>query len=113
MPDRIEELATAQLAAYNRADLDGFVACYHPDVAVWQGETLQLRGRAAFREAYAAKFAAGGFGATVDARVLAGAHCVEREHWWVDGAEGRSEGTILVRYTVADDLIAVVQFLRA
>ena len=32
----IAQLAQAQLDAYNAADLDAFIACYHPDVVVME-----------------------------------------------------------------------------
>ena len=41
----IAELAQRQLAAYNTADLDGFCACYHPQVAVWDDTSETLRRR--------------------------------------------------------------------
>lgn len=106
------ELAERQLAAYNAADLDAFVACYHPDVVVRWGAEVEAEGRSAFRERYADLFARGGFGASVPARVAEGAHVVDRELWWrLDPETGdRSEGALLVHYTVRDDLIAEVHF---
>ena len=108
----IEELAIRQLAAYNRADLDAFCACFHPQVQVWDGEVQVLTGHEAFRQRYAATFARGRFGAAVDQRLISGVHCVDREQYWVDGAEGRTSGEVLVRYRLVDDTIGVVQFLR-
>lgn len=111
----IETLATLQLAAYNRADLDAFCACFHADVTVLAADGgVRTRGMAAFREAYAGLF--GGFrdvSATVDARVGLGPHLVERERWSrVDRHTGaRSGGEVLVRYTEGDGLIRWVQFL--
>ena len=105
----IVKLATEQLAAYNRADLDAFCACYHPDVRVFNGEKEKPRGIDAFRERYVKLFAAGGFGASVPTRVALGDHCVDLEHWWRDGGKN---GKVLVRYTERDGLIGTVQFLR-
>jgi len=105
----ITKLAIKQLEAYNRADLDGFCACYHPDVRVFSGETEKPPGIDAFRERYVKMFAKGGFGASVPTRVSHGDHCVDLEHWWRD--EGKT-GEVLVRYTEKDGLIGVVQFLR-
>jgi hypothetical protein len=34
----IERLAQQQLDAYNRADLNAFVACYHPEVRILNGK---------------------------------------------------------------------------
>lgn len=110
--ERIEALAIAQLDAYNRAHLADFASCYHPDVRVFDGEVLQYVGRDELSERYGPKFAAGGFGGTVDERLVCGGTVVEHEKYWVDTPTGRIEGEVLVRYTLRDDLIGVVQFLR-
>src|SRR5690606_15825246 len=77
----IEALAARQLEAYNAADLDAFCACYHAEVRVLDGEEELLRGAEAFREQYRSKFAAGGFGATVEARMVVGRHCFDDERY--------------------------------
>lgn len=108
----ISTLAQRQLDAYNAGDLDAFVACYHPDVVVWEDGEVSVRGRAAFRERYEDLFAGGGFGASVPGRLAEGPHCVDLEVWWRAPADGpRREGRILVRYTERDGLIGEVQFL--
>jgi hypothetical protein len=109
----ISALAARQLDAYNAGDLDAFVACYHPDVVVREGEEITVEGRAAFRERYADLFARGGFGADVPGRLTEGRNCVDLERWWrLDPESGdRSEGLILVRYAERDGLIGEVQFL--
>jgi len=110
----IRELAAQQLDAYNAADLDAFAACYHPDVTVYQGEEQQFQGRETLRERYRTMFEEWSFGATVSKRLDMGAHCIDLEHWWrVDPANNkRSEGDLLVRYTMRDNLIGIVQFLK-
>ncbi len=109
----ISDLATRQLAAYNASDLDAFVACYHEDIRVLDGEEETLRGREAFRERYRGLFELWSFGAEVPRRVHVGQHCVDYETWWrIDPDSGeRSEGVLLVRYVERDDLIGLVQFL--
>lgn len=109
------DLAARQLAAYNRADIDAFCACYHPDVVVLDADgEVSVKGIEAFRARYAGKFAAGGFGAVVPERMALGRHCVDLEHyWWLDTDGHRQEGSVLVRYTISDERIAVVQFLRS
>lgn len=110
--DRIVALATRQLDAYNAADLDGFCSCYHADVRVFSGGELRAEGAETFRGLYEAKFAQGGFGGTVPRRVERGDVCVEEEHYWVDGPNGRIEGALLVEYTLKDDRIGTVRFFR-
>lgn len=108
-------LAARQLEAYNRADLDAFCACYHDEVVVLsaQGEIV-VSGIGPFRARYAGKFAAGGFGAAVPERISLGEHCVDRERYWATDPEtgDRREGEVLVRYTVQDGRIAIVQFFH-
>ena len=110
----IEDLAQQQLDAYNRSDLDAFVACYHPDVRVFNGNEHSLSGIDAFRERYRTLFNEWQFGASVPQRMSLNTHCVDFETWWrVDPNTGeRSEGTILVRYEECDGRIRTVQFLR-
>lgn len=109
----IQALAARQLHAYNQGDLDAFVACYHPEVQVLEGEECTVEGREAFRRRYEDLFAAGGFGAEVPQRLVQGRHCVDLEQWWrLDRDSGaRRGGALLVRYTERDGLIGTVQFL--
>lgn len=48
-----EDIVQAQVEAYNAQDIEAFLACYHPECEFvpWNGE-VDLRGHAAFREAY-------------------------------------------------------------
>ena len=109
----IAQLAQAQLDAYNAADLDAFIACYHPEVVVMEADEVSFSGREVMRERYRDLFADWTFGASVPERLVVGDHCVDRELYWrVDPETAeRSEGEVLVRYTAADGLIARVQFL--
>ena len=109
----IAELAARQLAAYNAADLEAFVACYHEDVRVLRGEEESLRGREALRERYRGLFEDWSFGAEVPQRLHLGQHCVDYETWWriAPDSDERMEGAVLVRYMERDGLIGLVQFL--
>ncbi len=110
----IEQLAQQQLDAYNRSDLDAFVACYHPDVRVLNGDELSISGIDGLRDRYQSLFSEWQFGASVPQRISLNAHCVDFEEWWrIDPSSGeRCEGQILVRYEERDELIGTVQFLR-
>ncbi len=112
-PVGIEVLAARQLVAYNRSDLDGFAACFHEAVRVYEGDDCTIEGRDALRERYRTLFEGGGFGADVPTRLVQGPHCVDHETWWrVDPDSGeRRGGALLVRYTLRDQLIGTVQFL--
>ena len=109
----IEELAARQLDAYNRSDLEAFVACYHEEVCILEEEGPSVRGREAFRERYRGLFEDWTFGAEVPERLVLDGHCVDLEHWWriEPGTGERSEGSVLVHYTERDGLIGTVRFL--
>ena len=111
---RVVELADTQLAASNASDLDAFCGCYHDDVVVMNGEERAYSGISTFRERYRSLFERLEFGAEVPRRLDAGHHCVDYERWWrIDpDSDERSEGEVLVRYTLRDDKIGWVQFLR-
>ncbi|MBJ93214.1 MAG: steroid delta-isomerase [Rickettsiales bacterium] len=110
---QIADLAARQLAAYNAADLDAFVACYHEDVQVMDGEEQTLRGRQAFRERYRELFEDWSFGAEVEQRLQLGVHCIDYERWWriAPDSKQREQGLVMVRYLGRDGLIGLVQFL--
>lgn len=109
----IEQLAQQQLDAYNRSDLDAFVACYHPDVRVLNGDELSVSGIVGFRDRYQPLFSTWQFGASVPQRISLNTHCVDFETWWrvAPNTGERSEGQVLVRYQARDGLIGTVQFL--
>jgi hypothetical protein len=110
----IEALAIRQLEAYNASDLEAFVACYHPEVVVMEGEDEVCRGREAFRDRYRTMFEAWEFGGTVPERLHLAGHCIDFEHYWrIDPETGeRTEGQIMVHYHERDGLIGQVRFLR-
>lgn len=110
----IEALAIQQLKAYNASDLEAFVACYHPDVQVFEGEKKVTEGREAFRERYRRLFEEFTFEGIVPKRLATEDHCVDLEHYWREDPETkeRKEGSVLVAYTLRDALIGEVRFLR-
>lgn len=110
----VADLAAAQLAAYNAADLDAFCACYADDVTVLDAAgAVTCQGMEAFRERYRPMFERGNFGASVSTRLHLGDHAMDDEEYWRVGPDGaRTEGRVLVRYTAHGDTIGVVQFFR-
>jgi len=110
----IEALAIRQLTAYNESQLEDFVLCYHPEVVVYDGDVKVCEGREAFRERYRDLFARFEFGGTVPERLVNGGHCVDLEHYWrIDpDTRKRTEGSILVCYSLRENSIGVVRFLR-
>ena len=111
----IEALAIQQLAAYNESQLEEFVMCYHPDVVVYDGDEKVCEGREGFRERYRDLFERFEFEGTVPDRLVNGGHCVDLEHYWrVNPETGkRTEGSILVCYSLRENSIGVVRFLRS
>ena len=109
-------LARRQLAAYNRADLDAFCACYHADVEVMDATgACTLRGADAFRARYGAMFEAHDeVRGVVTARLVLGDHVVEHESWSRRARDTgvRTAGEVLVRYTAHEGAIRWVVFLR-
>ncbi len=111
----VVKLAIAQLKAYNAHDLDAFCAVYHDEVRVLDADGKEsFAGIKTFREKYRPMFESGGFGATIDRRVVMAPHCIEREAWFrTDQKTGQKKtGTVIVRYTEKDGKIAVVQFIH-
>jgi len=109
-------LAARQLAAYNAADLKAFVDCFHPEIVVLNADgSVALRGKKAFRAAYAEVFATyTEVHAEVTERLLLGEHLIERESWSRIHRETgeRLSGEVLVRWSELGGLLRWVQFLR-
>src|SRR5215210_6192516 len=80
-PSAAERVVQQQFDAYNRHDLDAFVAAHAPDVKVYRyPDSLMFEGHAALRERFAKLFAsAPQVHATVEARITHGDFVVWRE----------------------------------
>jgi hypothetical protein len=80
-PSAAEHVVQLQYDAYNRHDLEAFVAAHAPDVRVYRyPDSLMLDGRAALRERFGRLFAtAPQVHATVEARITHGDFVVWRE----------------------------------
>jgi hypothetical protein len=112
----IELLAQKQLSAYNQNDLDTFCVCYHPQVQILDEDSrIVCQGIANFRTRYIALFTHFQCGAEVSQRIYLGSHCVDLESWWrIDlRTQERTEGKVMVRYSMSDDLISCVQFFKS
>ena len=110
------QLADEQLRCYNRADLDGFCACYAEDVVVLDADGKPtLQGIAEFRQRYGKLFETmRDVRAAIRGRLQMANHIVEFEAWRrTDPATGEEQaGEVIVRYTERGGKIAVVEFLH-
>lgn len=107
----VAAIVARQLEAYNRQDVDAFVACFAEDVVIEvDGIDTQHIGRETMRENYAAMFKAfPNNHATVTQRMVVGQHAVDEE--LVEGREDKPFRTVAV-YTIGDHgLISRVRFL--
>jgi hypothetical protein len=104
----------AQLEAYNRRDLEAFLACYAPDCRMEDGAgAVVAADREAMRTQYAGLFAdSPDLHAEVPTRIVVGGYVIDEEH--VTGARlpGFPEAVHAVAvYRVADGLIRHVRVL--
>jgi uncharacterized protein (TIGR02246 family) len=107
-----EAIVQRQLDAYNRRDLDAFLACYADDACLWRAPgTLTDRGRDALRERYRRRFdGAPALHATIVNRIVFDRFVVDHER--VTGVpEGMLEA--VVTYEVVAGRIANAWFLVA
>lgn len=89
MPDTHPALDTirAQVDAWNRGDLDGYIALTHPDIVYIRGDGL-IRGREALRERYTA--AEGQLSVTIEDHLLGAEQATLVLAWALEGATGRA-----------------------
>lgn len=108
-----EQVVQAQVEAYNRHDLEGFVDTYHADARVWRFPegSLLLEGHGQLREAYASRFAQGSrVRAEVTRRIVQGAIVIDAET--IHGLlPGRPLSATAI-YEVADGRIRQAWFVR-
>jgi hypothetical protein len=105
--EQMDALIQAQVDAYNRRDIDGFVATYACDVVVSDRAGVRGLGHDWIRSRYGPMFAAGSSPVAIRGRVIAGDWVVDEE--LVHGPTG--DAHVLVAYRVADGSIAEVLFL--
>ncbi len=108
-----ELLAQRQLDAYNACDIESFLACYAPEVEIFDQPTGQrtLYGRDAMRERYAGFFANNPeLHCRLLSRIAEGVFAIDHEH--VTGlADGRELHAIAI-YETNDEYITKVWFIR-
>ena len=106
------ELATAQLEAYNRQDLDAHCAVFTDDVVVadFNGPIVRT-GIQAYRDAYVKLFAEHPQNrADVVSRIVLGNTVIDHER--VARKPGGDTFDVVAIYTIAGDKIARVDFVR-
>ena len=106
------ELIQRQLDAYNRQDIDAYVACYAPDVIVASlNGAITETGREALRARYAKAFAAFPENrARLVSRMAVGNTVIDHED--VSRGPGKEQFEIIAIYTIKDGLIGRVDFAK-
>ena len=101
-----------QFDAYNRQDLDAYVACYAPDVIVGSlNGAVTETSRDGLRARYAKAFAAFPENkARLVSRMAVGNTVIDHED--VSRGPGKEQFEIIAIYTVKDGLIARVDFAK-
>ena len=113
MPSSIEALVQRQLEAYNRHDLEQFLACYSPEVEVrtFPEQTLLMTGRGEMRERYASLFERGTVQAELLQRMTLGDVAIDYER--VEGLEDQpGHVDAVAMYHVEGDFIRRVWFIK-
>ena len=103
----------AQLAAYNRHDVDAFMACYTPDCVIEDGEgTRIMAGHVEMRTRYLALFASSpNLHCEIVSRVCIGEYIIDEER--ITGrVPDLRRAVVIYRVDKASGLISHVRFLR-
>ena len=106
-----ERVVQAQVDAYNRRDLDAFMATLHPDAQLYIfPDSLWMAGSENLRRTYGSLFArATSLRAEVLQRVVQGNYVIDREVTYGLGADGPHTGVAI--YEVRNGRIARVWFM--
>lgn len=106
-----EEVIGAQLSAYNRRDLDAFLATYAADAKLYQyPDRLMESGIDRIRERYARQFAESpALHVTISRRIVQGPFVIDQQE--VTGGPGGPVRAVLI-YQVESGRIVRVTFLR-
>lgn len=101
----------AQLDAYNRGDIEAFLASYAPDVRIYDHpDRLLMSGVDEMRQSYGPMFeAAPDLHAEIGGRIVHGEYVIDLEI--VSGMPGRAEFSGVAVYQVRDGRIQNVWFI--
>jgi hypothetical protein len=106
------QVVAAQIEAFNRHDLEAFLASYAPDAVVYdQPDRVRQSGIAEIRQAYAAAFAANpGLHVAVSSRIVQGRLVIQQEV--LTGAADGQTRTSVATYEVVGGKITRVGFTK-
>lgn len=106
-----EQVVQVQLEAYNRRDLEGFLATYSPEIRIYlHPDRLLMSGLDQMRKEYGEAFAANPNGrAAITSRMVQGNYVIDHEH--VTGQAGGREIRAVAIYEVRDGKIRNVWFI--
>ncbi len=112
LPSAAERAVQRQYEAYNRRDLEAFVAAHAPNVRFYlYPDSLALEGRDAIRERFGKMFTSSPqLHATVEARMTQGDIVVWKET--ATGLPGGGSNTAIFVWEVKNDLITKVMVVR-
>lgn len=103
-----------QLEAYNQTDLEGFMACYTPDVQLFDLHTHELlaSGQEAMRKIYRQRFANPGLHAHIAQRMVLGNFVIDHEQ--ISGFPDKEDQIheAIAIFHVVDGLIDKAWFIR-
>ena len=106
-----EQVVQVQLEAYNRRDLEGFLATYSPEIRIYDHPDRPLMaGLEQMRKEYGEAFARDPTGrAAITSRMVQGNYVIDHEH--VTGLSDGSEIRAVAIYEVRDGKIRNVWFI--
>lgn len=111
-PSVEEQVVQAQVEAYNRRDLEGFLATYAPDARLYtHPDQLRRSGVDQMRQAYGRLFASSPqLHARITQRIVQGNYVIDHEH--VTGLPNGAENSAVAIYEVRNGKIQNVWFIR-
>ena len=106
-----EEVVQAQVEAYNKQDIDAFMALHSPDAVLYNlpDNTVIVEGHEAIRERYTQRFSNPDLHAEIVNRMALNNRVIDHEH--VRGIEPNRIVQAIAIYEVEQDLIQRVWFI--